>query len=43
MYPCRELGVDTFLVTDYMIPHGLPHDDFRQGRYEDLTAFLEQL
>ncbi len=43
MYPCRELGIDTFLVTDHKITHGLPYDDFRQGRYEDLIAFLEEL
>ena len=43
MYPCKELGVDTFLVTNHIITHGLPHDDFRQGRYEELVAFLEQL
>lgn len=43
MYPCKELGVDTFLVTNHIITHGLPFDDFRQGRYEDLVAFLKQL
>ena len=43
MYPCRELGIDTFLVTDHKITHGLPFDDFRQGTYEELIAFLEQL
>ena len=43
MYPCRELGIETFLVTNHKITHGLPFDDFRQGRYEDLIAFLEKL
>lgn len=43
MYPCRELGIDTFLVTDHKITHGLPFDDFRKGTYEDLITFLEQL
>ncbi len=43
MRPCRELGVDTFLVTNYLITHDLPYDEFRRGRYEDLIAFLEAL
>lgn len=43
MYPCKELGVDTFLVTNHKITHGLPFDDFRRGPYEELVAFLESL
>lgn len=43
MRPCKELGVDVFLVTDYMITHDLPYDEFRQGTYEDLVRFLESL
>lgn len=43
MLPCRGLGIDVFLVTNHMITHDLPYDDFRQGRYEDLIAFLEAL
>ena len=41
MYPCRELGIDAFLVTDHMITHDLPYGDFRQGGYEDLIRFLK--
>ena len=43
MYPCRELGIDTFLVMNHKITHGLPFDIFRKGTYEDLIAFLEAL
>ena len=43
MQPCKTLGIDTFLVTDHIITHDLPYDDYRQGRYEDLVAFLESL
>ena len=43
MQPCRELSIDTFLVTDHIITHDLSYDDFRQGRYEDLVRFLESL
>ena len=43
MYPCRELGIDTFLVMNHKITHGLPFNDFRKGTYEDLIAFLETL
>ncbi len=43
MRPCKELGVDTFLVTNYMITHDLPYDEFRRGSYVDLVAFLEAL
>ena len=43
MQPCRELGVDVFLVKDHMITHDLPYDEYRQGNYEDLVKFLEAL
>ena len=43
MRPCRELGIDTFLVTNHMITHDRPYDEFRRGTYEELVAFLEQL
>lgn len=43
MQPCRTLGVDVFLVTNHMITHDLPYDGYRQGKYEDLVAFLEAL
>ena len=43
MMPCRTLGIDTFLVTNYMITHQLPYDKFRYGTYEDLIAFLESI
>lgn len=43
MQPCKKLGIDTFLVTNHIITHNLPFDEYRQGRYEDLVAFLEAL
>ena len=43
MQPCKALGVDVFLVTDHIITHDLPYDEFRQGKYEDLVEFLEAL
>lgn len=43
MEPCKKLGVDVFLVTNHIITHGLPYDEYRQGKYEDLIAFLEAL
>ena len=43
MQPCKTLGVDVFLVTDHIITHDLPYDEFRQGKYEDLVEFLEAL
>ena len=43
MQPCKALGVDTFLVTNHMITHSLPYDEFRRGTYEELVAFLEAL
>ena len=42
MQPCRELGIDTFLVTEHMITHDLPYDAYRRGGYEDLIGFLEK-
>lgn len=43
MQPCKALGIDTFLVTNHMITHDLPYDEYRQGTYEELVAFLENL
>ena len=43
MRPCRELGIDVFLVTEHMITHDLPYDEFPRGTYEELVAFLEGL
>ena len=43
MQPCKELGIDVFLVTNHIITHDLPYDEYRQGSYEDLVAFLENL
>lgn len=43
MNPCREVGIDTFLVTNYMITHDLPYDTFRRGGYPELVRFLEEL
>ena len=43
MEPCEKLGIDTFLVTDYIIDHGLDHSRFRKGSYADLIKYLESL
>ena len=43
MEPCESLGIDTFLVTDHLITHGLSYDRFRQGSYPELIAYLESL
>ena len=43
MRPCGELGIDVFLVTNHMITHDLPYDEFRSGTYEELVSFLEEL
>ena len=43
MQPCKELGIDVFLVKNHIITHDLPYDEYRQGSYEDLIAFLESL
>ena len=43
MEPCKKLGVDVFLVTNHIITHDLPYDEYRQGTYEDLVEFLEAL
>lgn len=43
MQPCRALGIDTFLVTDHIITHNLPYDDYRQGGYPELIRYLNTL
>ena len=43
MQPCAELGIDVFLVKDHIITHNLPYNGYRQGGYEDLIGFLEEL
>ena len=43
MEPCESLGIDTFLVKDYMLDHGLDYTRFRQGFYPDLIKYLESL
>lgn len=43
MQPCEQLGIDTFLVTDHIITHGLDYARFRQGSYEDLIGYLKKL
>lgn len=43
MQPCEKLGIETFLVTDYMLTHDLDYDRFRRGSYEDLTGFLNSI
>ncbi len=41
MEPCEELGIETFLVTDHMITHGLDYSRFRRGTYPELIEFLK--
>lgn len=43
MIPCEKLGIDTFLVTDHMLDHGLDCARFRQGSYPDLITYLQTL
>ena len=43
MQPCEKLGIDTVLVTDHILTHGLDYARFRQGSYPELIAFLENL
>ena len=43
MEPCEKLGINEFLVTDHIITHQLPYSRFRQGTYEELTAYLKAL
>ena len=43
MEPCEKLGIDTFLVTDYILDHGLDYARFRQGSYPELIRFLKRL
>ena len=43
MEPCEKLGIDTFLVTDHIITHGLDYARFRQGGYPELIKYLESL
>jgi FMN phosphatase YigB (HAD superfamily) len=43
MEPCELLGINTFLVTDNIITHGLPYSRFRQGDYPALIDYLNSL
>ena len=43
MEPCAKLGIDVFLVEDYMITHGLDPTRFTRGHYPDLIEFLKKL
>lgn len=43
MRPCRELGIDVFLITNHMITHDLPYEEFTHGTYEEVVKFLEEL
>ena len=43
MEPCASLGIDVFLVEDYMITRDLDPTRFRRGHYPDLIEFLEKL
>ena len=41
MQPCEQLGIDTFLVTEHIITHGLDYARFRQGGYPELIDYLK--
>ena len=43
MEPCEKLGIEAFLVTDYLLDHGLSYSRFRQGDYQELIKYLESL
>ena len=43
MMPCEKLGIDTFLVTDHILTHGLDYKRFRQGSYPELIEYLRSL
>lgn len=43
MEPCKKLGIDTFLVTDHIITHGMDYSEYRRGSYPDLIAYLNKL
>ena len=43
MEPCEKLGIDVFLVEDYMITHGREYARYRHGRYPDLIEYLNTL
>ena len=43
MEPCEELGIETFLVTDYIYDHELDYSRFRQGGYPELIEYLKGL
>ena len=43
MQPCKKLGIDVFLVTNHMITHDMPYDEFRRGTYEELIDYLGSL
>lgn len=43
MEPCEQLGIDTFLVTDHIITHGLDYARFRQGSYPELIEYLKKV
>lgn len=43
MEPCAKLGIDVFLVEDYMITHDLDYTRFTRGHYPDLIEFLKKL
>lgn len=43
MEPCEKLGIDAFLVEDYLLDHGRDYARFRRGFYPDLIDFLEAL
>ena len=43
MIPCEKLGIESFLVTDYILDHGLDYARFRQGGYPELIEYLKGL
>ena len=43
MEPCEKLGIDAFLVTDYLLDRGRDYERFRRGNYQQLIDYLNTL
>lgn len=41
--PCKELGADTFLLTECLIDHGMDITNLRHGGYAELIEYLKTL
>lgn len=40
MAACKELGIETYLVTDCLLDHGLAVDQLKRGTFSELVAYL---